>query len=339
MQPLAQSEWDVRDAVPLTDAGHVRMLDAVDQRLDSGVPSAGLAAYLERNGIRFLIMRNDLDYGASDTTRPIIAHEVLSGSPGLTLVKTFGPPVGGGGTAQIQLDQELQRQYPAVEVYQVAGPAENRVATATVASTVQVSGGPEGLLPLTDDAVLGDATTVLTGDLPAGYHAGSTVLTDSLRRREVNYGANPLSTSATLSLADPLRLANKARDFLPFPGNQHESIAELRGALQVSASSSASDPNACGGSVPADQPFSAFDSDPSTAWRTDPITPPVGQWLQIDFEKPTPVSHARCGSRPARRSPACRRVPTTALPPPRSPVRVRWSSRSPPGRPGHCGSS
>ena len=86
LQPLAGSAWDVRNAIPLTDTGHIRLLDSLDDQFASGQPSAGLAAVLARSGIRYLVVRNDLDYGQAQSTRPVLVHQVLAGSPGLNLV-------------------------------------------------------------------------------------------------------------------------------------------------------------------------------------------------------------------------------------------------------------
>ena len=36
LQPLADSPWTVRNAIPLTPAGYIRMLDAVEDRLARG---------------------------------------------------------------------------------------------------------------------------------------------------------------------------------------------------------------------------------------------------------------------------------------------------------------
>jgi arabinofuranan 3-O-arabinosyltransferase len=293
MQPLARSPWDVRNAVPLSDAGHVRMLDAIDQQLASGRSSPGLADFLARGGVQYLVVRNDLDAPAVQTPRPVLVHQALAGSPGLSLVQSFGPAVGGDAVPGGTLDQHLELPYHAVDVYAVDVFGERRVEAAPLRSAVQVSGGPESLLPLSDAGLPYSTPAVLTGDAPSWYRSTHVALTDGLRRREIDNGASPLSTSATLTRHDPLRMAGHPdRDFLPFPGASHQSYARLIGARSVEASSSASDPDSYGGSVHADLPYAAFDGDLATAWRSNPATTGTGQWLAIRFARAREVDAA-----------------------------------------------
>ena len=293
LQPLAGSTWDVRAAVPLSNAGHVRMLDAIDAQLAAGQSSAGLSAYLARSGVRYVVVRNDLDLNSADVPRPVLVHEALANSPGLSLVKSFGGLVGDAAKPGNIVDQHLQQPYPAVQIWTVSDAADPRVEAVPTDATVQVSGGPESLLPLSDHGLDPSEPVVLTGDSTAGYRPGAVVLTDGLRRREINNGASSLDTSATLTLDDPRRMSSRDRDFLPFAGNQHQSYARLIGAKAVSASSSASDPGSFGGSLHAAQPYSAFDGDQQTAWLSNPFSRGVGQWLQIDFASARTVDSLR----------------------------------------------
>ena len=288
MQALARSDWEVRDGIPLVDTGQIRQLDAVEQLFDSGVGSARLAPYLAQAGISTLIVRNDLAYTAVGAPRPVLVHQTLRGSPGIIRVATFGAPLGDHDPGQ---DSDLQQPYPALEVYSVAG-APTSLVDAHLSSAVDlVSGGPESLLPLPAQDLPTGAPSVLVGDADrssrsADAAAGRVVLTDGLRRREANFGLNPPNTSATLSSTDPNTLAAAARDYLPYPGTGHQSVAELLGARSVTASSSASNASAAGPPVPGYQPYGAVDSDPNTQWRSDPGAAPVGQWLQLQLDQP-----------------------------------------------------
>lgn len=291
LQPLATSAWEVRNAIPLVPPGHIRMLNAVQAQLDSGAGSPGLADYLARSGIEYLVVRNDLDYGAGGTTRPVVVHAALAHSPGLTRVAEFGPPIGVDSAFGATVDQHLQLPYPAVEVWQVGGPAEQRVSLTPAGSVVEVAGGSESLLPLLADGILGSAPTVLAGDPGAGV-ASSAVLTDGMRRREADFGGNPADQSATLSASDNGRLGAAARDYLPAGGGGTQSSALLVGAKAITASSSAADADALPGArvTPIDMPYSAFDGDPDTSWMSNRGAKAAGQWLQIDFASPRTVS-------------------------------------------------
>ncbi|MGZ6804357.1 MAG: alpha-(1-_3)-arabinofuranosyltransferase domain-containing protein, partial [Nocardioidaceae bacterium] len=264
LQVLARSRWVVRNAVPLTPPGTIRFLDAVEQRLAAGTPSAGLADDLARAGVRYLVVRNDLDRAATGSARPLLVHSALVGSPGISRVATFGGPVG-GGNASGYVDEALDLPYPAVEVYEVGRPTP-RASLAPLSSALRVQGGPEALLPLSDAGLLGRQPVLLAGSGgPAGL---APVLTDGLRRREVSFGA-PVDQagSATLTAGEPFRRDVPAHDYL-LP-TWATATARLVGARAVDASSSASDAGAYGGAQRQHQPFAAVDGDPRTSWRSD----------------------------------------------------------------------
>ncbi len=92
LQAFGGYPWGVRDAVPLSSAGNIRMLDVVEARLESGQASPGLAAYLDRMGVRYLVVRNDLAASAQ-APLPIRVHQALDRSPGINRVAWFGPIV------------------------------------------------------------------------------------------------------------------------------------------------------------------------------------------------------------------------------------------------------
>ncbi len=294
LQALARSPWGVRDAVPLARPGHIRFLDGVERRLAAGRPSAGLADSLRRAGVGYLVVRNDLDHGRAGTARPVLVHAAVAGSPGLSRVATFGPPVGGGSTPEGLVDQQLDRPYAAVEVYAVARPA-GRVSAYPADQAVQVSGGPESLLGLDDLDWLRGAPTVLTADAPPGLRSGRSVVTDGLRRREVNFGRlGAGSASAVLARRDPLRLGGTARDYLddpaadPADGAGHGAagtVAVWRGGRAVT-SSSASDADAFGAARPEHQPVAALDGDPATAWLSSGSGGAVGEWFELRLRRP-----------------------------------------------------
>ena len=282
MQPLAQSQWAVRSAIPLTPAGTIRMLDAIEQRLAAGEPSPGLAEDLRRAGIAFVVVRNDLAYARAGSTRPLLVHEALVGS-GLHSVKTFGPKVGGGhGTI---VDEGLEVPYAAVEVFGV-GRAPS-VELQPLSDALVVTGGSESVADLADADELHGRPAVLAQDARGliGLEQNLQVVTDGLRKREVFFGQLADNRSQTLTATDPYRRDAPAHDYLPTDVGT-ETVARLIGARAVSASSSASDAGAFGGAFPDQSPYAAVDSDPQTAWRSDPGKGLPGAWWRVDFDSP-----------------------------------------------------
>ena len=85
MQSMARSRWSIRNAVPLVPAGNVRMLDGIEARLAQGRGSSGLAAYLRRAGVEYLVVRNDLAR-LPDIPDPVLVHQALAGSPAIPYV-------------------------------------------------------------------------------------------------------------------------------------------------------------------------------------------------------------------------------------------------------------
>lgn len=281
LQPLASSPWAVRDAVPLTPAGTIRALDAVQRRLVSGQGSAGLATMLGRMGVAYLVVRNDLDTVASSAPFPVVVHAALDSSPGLRPAATFGPDVGEGPSGDLMVDEGLDVRYPAVEVWSVTS-VRPTVELVSVDQVVEVVGGPESLLDLSDRGLAAGRPTVLSGDRPP-FEAGFRVVADGMRRREDNFGAVDHSTSFTLTMTDPLRRSAASRDYLPFEG--FESVARWIGVDDVAVSSSRGDADSATGVEPASQPFAAMDGDPTTAW-TSSGDGAVGEWLEVRFAHP-----------------------------------------------------
>ncbi|MCU1601062.1 MAG: coagulation factor 5/8 type, partial [Frankiales bacterium] len=121
LQALTTTDWVVRDAVPLGSPGLTRLLDAVENRLETGLGSQALAPVLARSGVHYLVVSNDLDPARTGAPRPVLVHEALTGSPGLTRVASFGPKTGGQAKQRaVVSDDGLDTAYPAVEVWEVS---------------------------------------------------------------------------------------------------------------------------------------------------------------------------------------------------------------------------
>jgi arabinofuranan 3-O-arabinosyltransferase len=259
--------WAVRNAVPLGAPGATRLLDALDLRLASGEGSSGLAPALARAGVGYVVLRHDLDRHRTGAPPPEVLHSALERSPGLRLVAAFGPSVGPPSEARERT----------VEIFAV----DRSVAPATAypaSQTVVLSGGPEAALPLADLGI--DGPVIAAADA-TGVKAAVSVVTDTLRRRSLNFGADPGSNySPTLTAGQSPARGRPAGDVLPYSGESHETVARLLGATSVSASSSAADPFLDGYRGPQYRPAAAFDGDVTTAWVS--AGRPVGEWVAVD---------------------------------------------------------
>jgi len=149
LQVLSETPWGVRDSIPLTPPQTIRALDSVQRLFAAGRPSAGLADTLARQGISYVVVRNDLDPDTSRSARPLLVHRAINGSPGLQKVAEFGEPVGPGTLPGFISDSGLRPRYPAVEIYHVGGQGNPGAPYLTDASRMaRVDGGPEVLLRL-----------------------------------------------------------------------------------------------------------------------------------------------------------------------------------------------
>ncbi|WP_166661451.1 alpha-(1-_3)-arabinofuranosyltransferase domain-containing protein [Paractinoplanes brasiliensis] len=281
-QALMRGNWGVRNSIPLTPPGTIRLLDSVEEALSTGAGSPGLAPLLSRSGVRYLLLRSDLNYGRAQATPPIVARQALLRSPGLTPVATFGPEIGGGALPGAFVDDGLDVSVPALEVWRVDRPVK-AITAYDAAGLTTVVGGPESLLDAAAAGKLPDGPTVLAGDRPDDLSPGPVVLTDGMRRREVAFGMATDRASATLEAGDDGRLGAPARDYLPGWGDEQDTVVRYQGIRTVRASSAYSEANALIGSRPAHQPFAALDGNPATSWRSAPGLPSAGQWIEVEL--------------------------------------------------------
>lgn len=281
--------WDVRDAVPLGNAGHTRLLDAVSTELLAARSSKGLATALERSGYEWLVVRNDVDPAAVPKFARERVRATLQLSPGVEPAATFGPDVGPIEWFGYEPDAGVSGSFPAVEVYRVGGAIDTKPAVVRDAShPLQLAGGAEALVTTAQAGVVTDGAVSFQGNPGSEALGGLQVGTDTLRRREVNFGNSTNSVGNTLTSEDQFVQARKSHDYLD--SNQVPlSVAELDGVAAVTASSSAAFADSLVERDPSAQPFSALDGDFETAWITGSYGTPVGQWWQVDFKQPIDV--------------------------------------------------
>ncbi|MGW8376302.1 alpha-(1-_3)-arabinofuranosyltransferase family protein [Streptomyces sp. ODS28] len=294
---LAKSAWAQRDYVPFGAPGNRRAMDAVEQALLTGSEVPGLSAYLARAGLHYVVVRNDLDPEQIGYVPPQTVRRTLEAS-GYTKVKSFGPEITQGTVPSgdpLQVTG-LFEQSRAVEIFEP--PTDEQpgpVAARPVQDTVQVSGGPESLLQMSADPALAGRPSVLTGDNHPGLGTPARQFTaDGLRRADTRFGLVNGNTSYTYTAneknapGDSERPGEKPKQILPTRGAGHQTVATLRGAASVTASSY--------GNwlfhLPQFDPVGAFDGDQDTAWAEGSGGDPVGQWIRIGFRTPVDIPSA-----------------------------------------------
>ncbi|WP_218020198.1 alpha-(1-_3)-arabinofuranosyltransferase [Nocardia anaemiae] len=298
LQALASTPWAIRDAVPLNPPGTIRAMDSVQRLIADGRPSTGLAATLTEQGIGILVLRNDLDPETSRSTRPMLAHQAIDGSPGLHKVAEFGNPIETVRPDGLVADGDLRPAYPAVEIYRVeASPAGTPIEirsgtgapttfpgayTVPMTSVGTVQGGPEVLERMRRDGTT--APTLLASDVSAaGLPIGPLTVTDTPMDREADFGRVDNHNSALRAPDDARRTHNLVPDY-PVPGAELVR-GEWSGAT-ITASSSAADATQLGGSAPGSSTAAVVDGDPSTAWISNGAEHALGQWLRLDLDHP-----------------------------------------------------
>ncbi|GBG38062.1 membrane protein [Mycobacterium montefiorense] len=291
LQVLGSSPWGVRDSIPLTPPQTIRALDSVQRLFAAGIPSTGLADTLARQGISYVVVRNDLDPESSRSARPILVHRAIEGSPRLEKAAQFGEPAGPGALPGFVADSGLRPRYPAVEIYRVGSPGGGNPGApyfADVEPLARVDGGPEVLLRLDERRrLLGQpplGPVLMTADArAAGLPAPVVTVTDTPVARETDYGRVDEHSSAIRADGDTRHTFNRVPDY-PVPGADPVYGAWNGGRITVSSSSS--DSTAMPDVAPATSPAAAIDGDPATAWVTNALQAAVGQWLQVNFDHP-----------------------------------------------------
>jgi arabinofuranan 3-O-arabinosyltransferase len=284
IQPLAGAPWSTRHQIPLGSEGNIRVMDTVEAVLAQGRGSPGLADFLARSGYRYLLVRHDIDRAATGAPPIAVIRQAVARSPGLGRVATFGPPASAVSGSPVDASAAV----PAIEIFEVRRAVPVASATA-LADVPVVSGGPESTLGLLEKGLIA-GPTVLAGDAGSGSLAGaSRIVTDGLRRRELNIGRMRDNVSHTLAADEETRQGRVRSDLLPFPGAEHQTVASYQGIRSVAASSGASFADTVGGTEPSYLPFAAIDGDPATSWRSDPYVDAPGQWLEVVLDTPRRV--------------------------------------------------
>ena len=226
-----------------------------------------------------MLLRGDVDPRAAGD--PVAAvRATLATSPGMHRVAAFGPRLPG----QDGLVGDLSAPVPdrrVLEVWAVdAGPAG--VVAVPLTAVRRLAGGPESGLPRAAAGAAG-APTVAVARLPGIGRVPATV-TDTLRRRRLDFGAAPGSSyGPTLRARDDVDDQRAAGDLLPAPPVE-QTVARYVDGATVTASSSAADPTRPGWRGAGTRPAAAMDGDGRTAWVSSDVGGP--RWLQVRWPRP-----------------------------------------------------
>ena len=281
LQPLTTADWAERDLSLIGSPGNERLLDAIDQRLAAGDGSAALTSVLARMGVRYVLVRNDLARTDLNGAWPARISQALAASPGITRVAQFGGPVGTTPVGDAAAD--FDPPYPPVQIYQVAG-AQPVASVQPAVGTLRVYGGPEALLTLAGEGLLGHRAVLLNSDSPQ-VPAATSVVTDTLRRRVRNFGELRTNYSPTLTATQDARTFEAVDDYTEAGWARYLSVARYQGIANVTASSSAAGIEAIPGQWASGLlPYSAVDGDMRTMWESGSLAGAAGQWIRLSFD-------------------------------------------------------
>ncbi|WP_165807256.1 alpha-(1-_3)-arabinofuranosyltransferase [Nocardioides currus] len=288
---VKKGRFGVRSNIPFVPPGNIRFLDAVETRLTQGYASRGLAPYLARAGVQFLVVRNDV-IKAPDIPDTVLLHQALDHSPGIKRLTGFGPDLGSAPFIGVGEDRNVinggwQTNYQAIEIYEVEAGGPGAVAADQLPI---VAGGPESLLSLSDAGLLDEQPTVLATDADTDAEpTGPVILTDGYRDRERFYGQLHDGYSGSTLPEDERRSSNAVKDLYLNKGDERwRTTARTIGAESVTSSSSMADADASGGVRPAESAFAAIDGDLGTSWVSSAGASERPSW-QLDLEEPRSI--------------------------------------------------
>ena len=281
-RPGGRAQRRSRSAPPTT----VRMMDAIESALATGDGSPGLADYLARAGVSYLLVRNDLDYGRSVTTATVLVQQALARSPGLEPVATFGPEIRSSTVDGAPRRARHVGPGPADPAGRPAGRPrrglpgaagpDRRGWTGVVAVAGRggaAAGRPRPCSPATAPQARARARARCSSRTACG--CGTAPI-----------GSGRDASSATLTRG---RRGPSPTTSCPHMGSTVDDVGRLSGRRRtLLASSSWADTNPAGDSRPEHQPFAALDGDPTTSWRPQIETGP-GQWLEVTLAQAQPV--------------------------------------------------
>jgi len=298
-RPFAQREQQEYGSLATQD-----VLYAVDDPLQEGyfVPS-GLAPMASLMSAGDVLVQNDLAYERYNQPLPQTVTEDLDPTP-----TGLGNPTNyGAAEPNVSLIPEIDEVSEALSpdqpwpsplvVYPVDDPRQIVRAEPESAPLV-VDGDAEGIANAADVGLLAGNPTVLyagvldakSGQMAQVASSGATlVLTDTDRKREFRWNsvAQNAGFTETASETPPYDPTEEPIDqFLPQSGDT-QTVTVFEGVKSVIASDYGNNLQF----LPEDRAAVALDDDTQTAWQTSAFANPVGQWWQVDLDRPETTNH------------------------------------------------
>lgn len=258
-----------------------------DAALGPAYEPGSIGAIARRLGVRWVVIRNDIDWQATNGPRPSELDGIRRDSD-FERVATFGRRGQNVARSDDKRAAALgETSLTPVEVYRVRA-GRSPVQFVAPSPPLLISGDGDAWPRLSSDGTL-DA------EGPVRYTAAlapmelsrliaegaGIVITDTNRRRVTSITTSRNLVSYTLAGGE--RLDRAPGDLFHRPGSQ--SVASFGDARRITAS-------VYGNPFVNEiqtwfRPSNAFDGDPNTAWMVGGLTSPVGQWVRVDFKRPT----------------------------------------------------
>ncbi len=282
LQTLARSPWGVRNSIPLTPSGTIRFLDSVSDELAQGEGSPGLARTLQRAGVEFLVIRNDLKPEVS-AGRTEAIYRTIRQSEGIEQVTSFGPSLGGLPSIDLESIRTFahggwQSDHPAVEIFKVNPDSPGTLSAIKTPTLV----GAAGTLGALDSLDASSRSVVLAQDRSGPTYGAPLILTDGLRRQEASFGGVDRIRSASIANDEPFTLDRRAHDYLEPADDPWLSVPALEGAASLRVSGSQSQAGRLQGPRPGTQAWSAFDGDTRSSWEANGDR----GWIKLRLDSP-----------------------------------------------------
>ena len=288
-----------REVLPYGTVGTVDLLDAFERRLQLGTfePSA-LAPIARLFGAGTIVVRNDLDYGATVSPHPDLVWGRLADSriEGLSEPIVFGDPIPESLRLDpIALDRSADATIPPAAIFDLTTSAAIVDAESPTGSVLVVGDGDGLVDSAAAGLVTGDELVVQVGALTdnqlAEFVAADPriVITDSNRKRYRNFFSSIAATVGPTETPDEKLADPYGYDIRP-DVFEHDDPADQTYVVQTRGRATATRDGGSG--RPENRAAVAFDGDPTTAWRIDGATV-AGERLRVELDRPEAVAEIR----------------------------------------------